>query len=90
MRPPQKAGGNPPGISTTAPAWPRFNEAPAKGGGKLAGGSWASWDRPGFNEAPAKGGGKLRLVTREKRLERASMRPPQKAGGNRKNARTIL
>ena len=44
--------------------------------------SRASPGQNSFNEAPAKGGGEFRRERRPEFVVPASMRPPQKAGGN--------
>ena len=62
-------------------AFAGFNEAPAKSGGDSPPVEPVAAPEPGFNEAPAKSGGDSGDHARRGRLRRASMRPPQKAGG---------
>ena len=82
MRPPQKAGGNLDESSKAQTVQRRFNEAPAKGGGEWGSPGRAARRRRGFNEAPAKGGGECLHRKFHVVYPSASMRPPQKAGGN--------
>ena len=90
MRPPQRRGGNSRIFPFSHRDMESFNEAPPKAGGKCGRLRLGRLPASRFNEAPPKAGGKFCVGGYPFFGRAASMRPPQRRGGNEPTQASIL